>query len=121
VEPNNGAVLLNTGVTLSLMGKTKNADLFLNAATKASPKDIRPFYALIENSVRAGNGKRTQKYAGQLFTRFSMQAIIKGIEVFSGNYRTAPMKADLIRPIIRRNLLQKSAEIEKLPFSACAD
>ena len=55
MEPNNRAVLLNTGVALSLSSSYSNAELFLKKAVRASPGDIRPVYALIENSVRAGD------------------------------------------------------------------
>ena len=111
MEPNNQAVLLNTGVALSLMGNRVNAALFFNKAVKTMPRDIRLFFALLENSIRAGDFQKTEKHVDRLFAQFSLQAIIDGIELFSENYRTAPMSPELIVPVVKKKMMALSANI----------
>ena len=111
MEPNNQVVFLNTGVALSLMGHHVNAELFFNKAVKTMPRDIRSFFALLENSIREGDSQKTLKHVERLFAQFSLQAIIDGIELFSENYRTAPMSPELIIPVVKKKMMALSANI----------
>jgi predicted Zn-dependent protease len=110
MDPDNRAVLLNTGVALSLIGKSDNASIFFSKLIKMTPKDIRPFFAMIEDSVRAGDMKRTHRYVEQLFARFSMHTIIDGLNSLSNNYRTAPMSPELIIPEVKQKLIELSKD-----------
>ena len=114
MEPNNRAVLLNTGAALSLLNSYSNAEMFLKKAVKASPGDIRPFYALIENSIRAGNLPKAEAYSQQMFSQFSIQTIIDGIGIYTDNYRTAPMSPELIIPVIKQKLTLLPKDFKKL-------
>ncbi len=111
-EPNNSAVLLNTGVALSLMGRNKNSELFLKKAAKSSPRDIRPVYALIENSIRAGNNNKAEEYAEQMFAKFSVKTIQEGLEKYSENYRSAPMSSEFIMPVVKNKMMQLLQDME---------
>jgi tetratricopeptide (TPR) repeat protein len=118
MEPDNKAVLLNTGVALSRMGATANANLFFHRGIKLAPKDIRPFFAIIENSAREGDNKKTENYVNRLFEKFSLMSILGGIEFFSNSYRTAPMSSDIFIPFIRKKILQYSDGLTHLHRSA---
>ena len=111
MEPNNNSALLNAGVAMSLIAKSGKAEFFLNKAIRVTPGDIRPFYALIEHSVRAGDLAKTQYHTNRLFERFSIQEILEGIDTFSNDYRTAPFAHDLIVPVIRKKLIQISRDL----------
>ena len=89
IEPNNRAVLLNTGVSLSLIGDNGNAELFLVRAAERSARDIRPVYALIENSVRAGDLQKAENYTEKMFAEFSIKTIMDGFDLYVDNYLTA--------------------------------
>ncbi len=114
MEPNNRAVLLNTGSALSVLNSCSNAELFLKKAVKASPGDIRPVYALIENSIRAGNLPKARAYSEQMFSQFSTQTIIDGIGIYTDNYRTAPMSPELIIPVIKQKLALLSEDLKHM-------
>ncbi len=114
LEPANPAsVWLNAGVAHSLTGQYQKAEILFNEALKNTSRDIRLDFALIENSVRAGNLPDTEKYVKQLFLKFSIQEILDGLAVFSENFRTAPMSSELVIPAVRQKLLQLSTDIEK--------
>jgi tetratricopeptide (TPR) repeat protein len=121
MEPGNRAVLLNTGVALSLLGKADQSAIFLKKAHKLAPTDMRPMLALIENAVRAGNLAEAEVYVQALFGQARLNAVIESIDRLSNNYRTAPMAAELIAPLIRKYLLSMPAEIDKrtaqIPFN----
>ncbi len=106
MEPNNKAVLLNAGVALSLMGESSSAELFLKKASEMTSGDIRPAYALIENSVRSGDMQKANKYAEKMFSEFRIQVIINGLDLFVENYRTAPMSPELITPVVKKTLMR---------------
>jgi tetratricopeptide (TPR) repeat protein len=65
--PENGDVLVNAGLALSLMGKHSDAERnFFKKALKISPAKIRCHYALIENSARAGEMEKAGGYAREI-------------------------------------------------------
>jgi len=114
-DPQNQSALLNMGVAMSLLGKSRNAAVFLNRAIQLTPGDIRPFFALIENSLRAGDTQRAEKHTQRLFKTFHLNKIRNGLNAFSDNYRTAPLADDLIRPHIQKQLVRITAEILAAP------
>lgn len=114
IEPNNAAVLLNTGVSLSLLGKYENAGFFLARVRKIVHSDIRPVLALIENAVRSEDQPEIDAHVEKLFAEFSIQKIIVGIELLTNNYRTAPLATNLVLPVIRQHLSSVPMEIDRL-------
>jgi len=106
MAPANQAVLLNAGVALSLMGEWANAETILKKVVQNTTGDLRPVYALIENSVRAGDMQNAEKYAKRMFAEFGIQTIMDGFELFSDNYRTAPMSAEIIIPVVKKTMTQ---------------
>ena len=59
-------------------------------------------FALIENSIRAGNLSKAEAYSEQMFSQFSIQTIIDGIGIYVDNYRTAPMSPEHIIPVVKQ-------------------
>ena len=106
MEPDNRAVLLNTGVSLSLIGDSNSAELFLVKAAERSKGDIRPVYALVENSFRAGNLQKAEHYTKKMFADYDIQTIIEGLDLFTGNYRTAPMSPEFIIPVVKKTMME---------------
>ncbi|RLC19023.1 MAG: hypothetical protein DRI24_01335 [Deltaproteobacteria bacterium] len=112
MEPNNQAVLLNAGVALSLMGEWADAEEILIKVTKNVTGDLRPVYALIENSVRAGDMQNAEKYTEKMFAEFAIQTIMDGFELFSENYRTAPMSAEMIIPVVKKTMTRLTGNLD---------
>ena len=115
--PNNPAVMLNAGVALSLMGEWKKADSLLKTVATNTAGDLRPVYALIENSIRAGDMQNAEKYSEKMFADFGIQAIMDGFALFSGNYRTAPMSKELIIPVVKKTMMRLIGDLD-VPASA---
>ena len=106
MAPGSPAVLLNTGVALSLMGEWAEAESILKKVAENTPGDLRPVYALIENSARAGEMQQAEIYTEKMFAEFSTQTIVDGLVLFSENYRTAPMSAEIIIPVVKKTMLR---------------
>ncbi len=111
LEPDNVSALLNAGVALSRLGHHDRAERFLKSAIQGAPEDIRSFFALIENTVRSNDLDGAAKQVRMLFKRFTLQQILDSIKMFSNNYRTAPLAAERIFPVIKEILLQTAAEL----------
>jgi len=112
MEPNNPAFLLNAGVALSLMGEWAKAENILKRVATNVTGDLRPVFALIENSVRAGDKQNAEKYAEKMFAEFSIQTITDGFELFSENYRTAPMSAEMIIPVAKKTMMRLIGDLD---------
>lgn len=109
---NPDAVRLNLGVAYSLSGMHQKAEVMFKEAFKTSSNDIRLHFALIENSVRAKRPADTTAYLDRLFSTFSLQTVLAGLDRFSENFRTAPMTTELIIPALRRKLLQTADDFD---------
>jgi tetratricopeptide (TPR) repeat protein len=114
IEPENADVLLNTGVALSLSGDHVNADLFLQKAGKISSNKIRFHYALIENSVRAGEMEKAGMYARQMLAAFSVKTVFDGFDTFRDDFRTAPIALEFIVPVVQKEMGQMLEDMEIL-------
>ena len=112
LSPNNSNVLLSTGVALSLMGKHKNAEWFMQRAAQNSPNDIMVLFSQIENSLRAGDVSGAEKYTERLFALFSLKSIKTKLKTISKNYHSVPVSKELIAPIIKKKLMEMSKEIQ---------
>jgi len=115
IEPTNADVLLNTGVALSWLGKHTNSSLFLRKAQHISPHKIKCHYALIENSVRAGDMEKAREYARQMLSQFKIKNILDGFETLRNNYRTAPIDMELIIPVVQKEMRQMLEGMQAAP------
>lgn len=114
IEPENADVLLNTGIAFSLSGNHVNADLLLQKAGKISSNTIRIHYALIENSVRAGEMEKARMYARQMLAAFSIKAVFDGFDTYRNNFRTAPIALEFIVPVVQKEMGQMLEDMETL-------
>ena len=121
MEPDNKAVLVNKGVALGMLGETDKAEQILKKVANMSTTDLRPFFGLIENSVRAGDLPSAERYADNVFTDFSVQAIMQKVDALTENYRTAPMAADMIMPILTKTMQQRVGDFETALSTACTE
>lgn len=102
------ALLLNTGVTLSLKGHYKIADEILGdmikedmLAEKVNPDNMPIYLALIENSLRAGDKIQAQAYASQMVVQFGKEGVLQNISLFLDNRASAPISRKVVEPFIR--------------------
>ena len=111
MAPNRGDILLNTGMSLSLMGNHKNGEWFLKRAAKNSPRDLTPLFCLIENSIRAGEILKASDYAEKLLSTFSVKSIMTHLKYREGNFRSVPVSKELVAPIIKNTLMKLSEDV----------
>ena len=121
MEPDNKAVLLNMGVALGMLGETDKARPYLEKAAGMSKIDLRPFFALIENSVRAGDMAGAETHADTIFTDFSIENIMQKIDALAENYRTAPLAVDMVMPILVKTMQRRVEDLEAPLTSACGE
>jgi tetratricopeptide (TPR) repeat protein len=114
METNNPAVLLNSGVALSLKGEWTKAESILKRVATDVTGDLRPVYALIENSVRAGDMPNAEKYAEKMFAEFGIQTIIDSFELYHENYRTAPISTEIIIPVVKKTMTRLIEDFDTL-------
>jgi hypothetical protein len=58
------------------------------------------YFAIIENSIRAGENARAEEYAKNMSIHFDEQRIKIGLENLTDNPRYAPISRELISPVI---------------------
>ncbi|MFV9644861.1 MAG: tetratricopeptide repeat protein [Desulfobacterales bacterium] len=114
IAPNFKTTLMYMGSALSLSGYYSRADWFLNRAAQKSSGDIMIYFCLIENSLRAGDESRAEKYTEKLFTLFNLKTIETNLKMLSRDYRFAPVSQELIYPIIKRKLIEISDNFKLL-------
>ncbi len=96
-------IILNTSVALTLSGDYEKAEfLLLEAINLVSDISMTCSFALIENSIRAKDDIKTQKYTKKLFDRFDKEQIEDGLENFTDNPKLAPISKKLILPVIEK-------------------
>jgi tetratricopeptide (TPR) repeat protein len=93
-------VILNSSVALSHLGHFKRADGLLKEAIKRNSDNMTFYFAIIENSIRAGENARAEEYAKNMSIHFDEQRIKIGLENLTDNPRYAPISRELISPVI---------------------
>ncbi len=93
-------VVFNTAVALSRSGEYSKAELLFKEGLKRYPKDMTFYFAIIENSIRAGEDDKTSAYVEKLRQQFSDEQIKLGIETYAQNPRYAPIDRHIIGPAI---------------------
>lgn len=91
----------NMGIALSKAGYYKQAEWFLLNALKNSPRDHIVLFSLVENSGRAGKVEEALRYGRMVFYSFPIPFIQQSLDKLKDDYRTAPVDAEIIRPVLR--------------------
>jgi Tfp pilus assembly protein PilF len=113
ISPRDRNAAINYGIALSLTGKTKRAEWVLSRSLKNTPADIVTLMCLIENSLRARNMQRLEKYLRILFFAFSagdIQHFLQNVDV--GNI-DVPVSPKLLAPAIAARLKEYAVDIKK--------
>ncbi len=109
--PNNRKVLMNLGIALSSGHHYRQAQWFFNRAIQVSSRDIRPYFYLIEASVKSGKAAEIQRNVARLFSTFSVNTIINGLSgSFDDPYLISP-SIELVTPVVYRNFIKTADEI----------
>jgi tetratricopeptide (TPR) repeat protein len=99
----------NIGVSFSHLGYPKQSEWFLKSSLKDSPGDIANMLSLIENAARSNQVIKAQKYARNLLSVFSVDAVERSlIDPGIERYRSAPIDYQLIAPIINRAISNRA-------------
>jgi tetratricopeptide (TPR) repeat protein len=99
----------NMGVSFSLYGYPKQSEWFLKSSLKDTPGDIAIMLSLIENAARSNQLIKAQKYAQNLLSVFSVDAVERSlIDPGIERYRSAPIDYQLIAPIINRAISNRA-------------
>lgn len=94
------SIILNTSVALNLAGRHEKAEILLLEAIKYYPNDICFYFAIIENSIRAGEINKAMEYTKIMFKQLDDQIIKQGLEFYTDNPKYAPMSKKIIAPVI---------------------
>ena len=112
----NKKTLLGTGMSLSLMGHFIQADWFFRRALHLSPKDMRTYFYLIENSLKAGDSIKTDPYLDKLLATFSVDAVLGRLnKPFNDLFLQPPSTAAII-PAVAAKLEEISLETTRLGY-----
>ena len=109
--PNNRKVLMNLGLSLSLNHHYRQAQWFFSRAIQVSPRDIRPYFYLIAASVKSGRTDEIEQNAAKLFSTFSLNAIIAGLNGSFDDLYLMPPSIELVAPVVYRNFIKTADEI----------
>ena len=109
--PNNRNVLMNLGIALSLSQQYRQAQWFFTRAIQVSPRDIRPYFYLIETGVKAGRADEIQENVAKLFSSFSVNAIISKLNSSFDDLYLIPPSIELVVPVVYRNFIKTADEI----------
>ncbi|MDZ7830668.1 MAG: tetratricopeptide repeat protein [Desulfobacterales bacterium] len=94
------SVILNTSVALSRSGQHDEAEKLLLHAIEHDSDTLTFYFAIIENSIRAGENKHACKYSERVANQFNAQKIKKGLETYADNPEYAPISKKIIEPVI---------------------
>jgi Tfp pilus assembly protein PilF len=72
ISPFNRNVTVNLAAAFTITGKYKEAQILLGKIHQIYPKDIAALLYLIENTSRAGNDTKTDRYIKKLFAAFTV-------------------------------------------------
>jgi Flp pilus assembly protein TadD len=109
--PGNRKVLMNIGIALSLGHHYRQAQWFFSRAIQVSPHDIRPYFYLIAASVKSGRTDEIEQNAAKLFSTFSLNAIIAGLNGSFDDLYLMPPSIELVAPAVYRNIIKTADEI----------
>ena len=115
-DPGNKKILLNTGMSLSLMGRYIQAEWFFKRALHLPPQDMRTHFYLIENSLKTGQPTKIDQYLNKLLAAFSVDAVTARLnKPFDDLFLLAPSRT-ILRPVIAAKLDDLARETARLGF-----
>ena len=100
------SVLLNSAVAISLSGNYSTAEHILVEAVRSYPMDMTFYFALIENSVRAGENDQATLYVEKTLNRFDIEEVRSGIDSFTDNPKLAPLSKRPISLLVENIMTQ---------------
>ena len=100
------SVLLNSAVAMSLSGNHSTAEQILVEAVRSYPTDMTFYFALIENSVRAGENDQATLYAEKTLNSFDIEEVRAGIDSFTDNPKLAPLSKRPISLLVENIMTQ---------------
>jgi predicted Zn-dependent protease len=111
IKPWDRKTLLNTGLSLSLIGQYKQAEWFFKQALDHSTRDIQAYFYLVENSLKAGDPKMLERYLDKLTASFRVDTISSGLTGRFDELFLIHPSWKLIAPVIRAKLKEIAEEI----------
>jgi Flp pilus assembly protein TadD len=109
--PKNRKVLMNLGIALGLSHHYRQAQWFFSQAIQVSPSDIRPYFYLIATSVKSGKVVEIQQNVAKLFSEFSVNTIISGLNGSFDDLYLMPPSIELVAPVVYRNIIKTADAI----------
>jgi len=112
--PDDRKTILNIGISLSLIKQYKQAEWFFHRAIQIAPDDIRPYFYLIETSLKAEDPLKTGQYLDKLFASFDVHTIISKLNGRFDDLFLIPPSRELMSPVVNDKLIEISDEIARL-------
>lgn len=99
-DSTNSGLFLSLGVALTRSGHPEQGRWFLKQAVQTHGSDsVIPFFAIIENRIRAGDVNSAKNHARKLIMEVPSTIIINNLNLLP-NYHHIPLDPELIRPVI---------------------
>jgi protein O-mannosyl-transferase len=107
-EPDNTNLILNLGVANFMLKQHSLAEHYFKRAYSKSEGDITPLLFLIENSVRAGNFKKVDKFMEDLLSDFNLSEIQQALQKTKNRDYSWSISTHLIAPLIAQKISERS-------------
>ena len=111
IRPGDRKTLLSAGLALSSIKQYKQAEWFFKRALRQSPRDIQPYFYLVENGLKAGDPMMHEKYLDNLTSSFSVDTIRSRMTRHFDELFLIPPSRELITPAILAKLKEMADEI----------
>jgi len=106
ISPGKSHLYVNMGVTLSRIGSTLNAEWFLNQARRFSTKNTIALFCQIENSLRAENAAKVERYSQEILNVLSMKEVQENLKLAPNRRDLPPIAFDIIGPVIQEAIAE---------------
>lgn len=111
ISPVKSYIHTNIGVALSRMGESQNAEWFLNEARRLSPGNILPLFCQVENSLRANDPAKAERYIREILSVHSPKEVQESLDAIPNRRGIAPISYEMIGSAIKKVAMADPARL----------
>jgi tetratricopeptide (TPR) repeat protein len=111
ISPEKGYIHTNIGVALSRMGESQNAEWFLKEARRLSPGNIWPLFCQVENSLRANDPAKAERYIREVLSLHSLKEVQESLDAIPIRRDIVPISYEMVGSAIKEAAMADSNRI----------
>jgi tetratricopeptide (TPR) repeat protein len=111
ISPEKGYIHTNIGVALSRMGECQNAEWFLKEARRLSPGNILPLFCQVENSLRANDPAKAERYIREVLSLHSLKEVQESLDAIPIRRDIVPISYEMVGSAIKEAAMADSNRI----------